>query len=60
MEFIMAISGLVELSLEEMNNIMDLFVEDMHELGKGMIDLYEITLGAGMLYRAGIQGSWPC
>jgi len=56
----MAISGLVELSLEEMNNIMDLFVEDMHELGKGMIDLYEITLGAGMLYRAGIQGSWPC
>jgi hypothetical protein len=32
----MAIPGPVEPSLEEMNNIMDIFIEDMHELGKGM------------------------
>jgi hypothetical protein len=35
-DLIMAIPGPIEPSLEEMNNIMDPFVEDMHELGRGM------------------------
>jgi hypothetical protein len=56
----MAIPGPVEPSLEEMNNIMDIFIKDMHELRKGTLSLYEVTPRADYLsYRARIQGSWP-
>ena len=39
-ELLMALPGPLEPSLEEMNNVMDLFVDHMYALGKGMLEVH--------------------
>jgi hypothetical protein len=43
-ELLMVLPGPTEPSLEEMNNVMDLFVDHMCALGKGMLKVYCLDL----------------